>query len=432
MLRRLVFSCSLLYTSAVFSASTLEEATLITRLGYGHDLHGSSRNATTLELSPDFRFKHSESVRSRLSLRLVGDERDSLVPGKPRLKNYDPLSKPLAIGDSWLLELRDAYVELEPGGGLVRLGKQQLVWGSLDGIKVLDVLNPQSFEHFILAAFDESRIGLWSAYSDFTRHGWRFEGALIPDATTHYIPESNSFFEFKAPRFRFGQMNLNTSLPIRDAGPDDDRGTAAIRLSRYARGVDFQLVATSGLDFEPLGRTINSNNQQILETYHERRSLFGIGMETSFSSFALRGELSYSPNRVFNLRGPQGLTADRLANWRGGVGIDWSAPLGLFVNLQYLHEKIVSASRELVKPVNEQLVTLFARKRLLHDTLNVEFRWYEGLKDHDRLLRLLMSYQTSDRSTLKLALDNFRGTSRGVFGQFDPRDQLSLRFEHSF
>lgn len=432
MLRRWLLLCGLLYTSAAFSASILDEATLVTRLGYGHDLHGNARNATTLELSPDFRFKHSESVRSRLSLRLVGDERDSLIPGKPKLNNYDHLSKPLAAGDSWLLELRDAYVDLELGGGLVRLGKQQLVWGSLDGIKVLDILNPQSFEHFILADFDESRIGLWSAYADFTSHGWRFEGALIPDATTHYIPEPNSWFEFNAPRFRFGQMDSNNRLLSRDAGPDDNRGTAAIRLSRYVRGVDFQLVATSGLDFEPLGRTITSNNQQILETYHARRSLFGIGMETSFSTFALRGELAYSPNRVVNLRGPQGLTADRLANWRGGVGIDWSAPLGLFINLQYLHEKIVSAPSELVKPDDEQLVTLFARKRLWHDTLNVEFRWYEGLQDHDRLLRLFMSYQINDRSTLELTLDNFTGTSRGVFGQFDRRDQLSLRFEHTF
>jgi hypothetical protein len=47
------------------------------------------------------------------------------------------------------LELRDLYYEHRLDRS-VRLGKQQIVWGRLDGVKILDVVNPQTFREFIL------------------------------------------------------------------------------------------------------------------------------------------------------------------------------------------------------------------------------------------------------------------------------------------
>ena len=72
------------------------------------------------------------------------------------------------------------------------------------------------------------------------------------------------------------------------------------------------------------------------------------------------------------------------------------------------------------------------KRRFFYDTLDFELRWYEGLEESDRLFRALMSYQLSDHSTIKFALDDFKGDPRGVFGQFDQRDQLTLTFEHTF
>ena len=42
-----------------------------------------------------------------------------------------------------------------------RLGKQQVVWGTADGIKLLDIINPTDFRELNQNAMEDSRIPVW-------------------------------------------------------------------------------------------------------------------------------------------------------------------------------------------------------------------------------------------------------------------------------
>lgn len=57
--------------------------------------------------------------------------------------------------------LRELYVDTELGGWDLRLGKQQVVWGTADGIKLLDIINPTDFRELNQNAFEDSRIPVW-------------------------------------------------------------------------------------------------------------------------------------------------------------------------------------------------------------------------------------------------------------------------------
>ena len=57
--------------------------------------------------------------------------------------------------------LREAYVDTALGPVEFRLGKQQIVWGTADGIKLLDIINPTDFREFNQNTFEDSRIPLW-------------------------------------------------------------------------------------------------------------------------------------------------------------------------------------------------------------------------------------------------------------------------------
>jgi hypothetical protein len=48
-----------------------------------------------------------------------------------------------------------------------RLGKQQIVWGTADGIKLLDIINPTDFRHFVQDPFEDSRIPVWMAVGEY-------------------------------------------------------------------------------------------------------------------------------------------------------------------------------------------------------------------------------------------------------------------------
>ena len=57
--------------------------------------------------------------------------------------------------------LRELYADTSFGDWHLRLGKQQVVWGTADGIKLLDIINPTDWREFNQNTMDESRIPVW-------------------------------------------------------------------------------------------------------------------------------------------------------------------------------------------------------------------------------------------------------------------------------
>jgi hypothetical protein len=57
--------------------------------------------------------------------------------------------------------LRELYVDTSAGDWDFRIGKQQVVWGTADGIKLLDIINPTDFRELNQNAFEDSRIPVW-------------------------------------------------------------------------------------------------------------------------------------------------------------------------------------------------------------------------------------------------------------------------------
>jgi len=57
--------------------------------------------------------------------------------------------------------LRELYVDTSLAGWLIRLGKQQVVWGTADGIKLLDIINPTDFRELNQNTMEDSRIPIW-------------------------------------------------------------------------------------------------------------------------------------------------------------------------------------------------------------------------------------------------------------------------------
>ncbi len=412
------------------------DAGLVTSLAHYHSTDQNESVASQLVLEPYLEWSQSQNRSWVLSGRIRGDAQDQFLPGEPDFHSYSSASRPYATDKYWIFELRDAYLELDLNNSQLKLGKQQIVWGALDGIKVLDVLNPQSFEEFILDDFGSSRIGLWSIYLDTTIAGWRTELALIPDTTVHFIPPREARFALTAPRFQFGNQDPANAIDTVTIGPDDQEGTVGVRISRYLGGVDLQLVAVSGLDFEPYAQTPSEANLPVqpggppfLVLSNSRREVYGFAAQTSFSQAVFRLEASYIDDRTFNLRTPTTLTHVTLDQWRAAVGFDINGPLDTFINVQYLYDHVIDAPDTLTRPETEQILTTFIRRTFAYDTLKYELRYYASLEDKDSMISNRFEYQVNDNLLLRLAVDNFRGTQKGNFGQFDTRDQVSITWQ---
>jgi len=57
--------------------------------------------------------------------------------------------------------LRELYVDASLSDWAFRLGKQQVVWGTADGIKLLDIINPTDFRELSQNTMADSRIPVW-------------------------------------------------------------------------------------------------------------------------------------------------------------------------------------------------------------------------------------------------------------------------------
>jgi hypothetical protein len=412
----------------------IDSAVLGVELRYGHARELDQPVEALIEFTPEVEGRLMAGSRFRVSGRIRVDDQDDLEPGPLSGDSYDPASEPAALGPRGTAELRDAFLEIPLGRALFRAGKQQIVWGALDGIKVLDVVNPQSFREFILDDFGDSRIGLWSAWLDVPLGSWRLELAAAPDTTTHEIPAAGAYFELTAPRWRFGAGADEPALPtIREArGARLDDGLAGMRLSRWARGFDLQLFAVSGLDHEPLGRIAAGPSGPHVALYHERRNLFGFSAQFAAGPANLRTEVSYQPDRTFNVRQAAELKAVDRNQWRAAIGVDLAGPWDVFVNAQYLVDHVNNAPATLIRPSTDQLATLFLRKTFRYETVRTELRWYGSTQEDDGLVRAALTYQLGDNTTVRLAADTFYGDRDGVFGQFADRDRITLALSHTF
>lgn len=415
-------------------AAEVESASLETDLSYGYSRVTSATMQGLIELVPSLDLALPENSTLITSARLRIDAKDELEPGRPDLDTFAPGSRPLQLGDSGTAELRDFYFEFRSENGLVRLGKQQIVWGRLDGIKVLDLVNPQDFREFILDDFADSRIPLWSAYFDYNIGNWRAELALIPDGTGHMIPGAGAWFELTAPRFRYGAAPGQPGLPVitEQPGHSIDETAAGLRLSRQFKNMELALVAYSGNDPEPLGRLVAQDGAPAVERFYERRDAFGVSVDMGLGSTVLRAEYAYQPDRAFNTRSPGQLETVALDQHRGAIGLDIDGPLGVFINLQYLVDTISAAPPTLVRPDQDRLATLYLRRSFAYDSIVLAARWYHSFTDEDHLAAISIEYAINDDTSIELAAQAFSGIDEGLFGQFADSDRIILSLRHTF
>ena len=64
--------------------------------------------------------------------------------------------------------LREAYVDTELNGFSIRAGKQQVVWGTADGMKLLDAINPTDYSEMAQNQMEDSRIPVWMINAETT------------------------------------------------------------------------------------------------------------------------------------------------------------------------------------------------------------------------------------------------------------------------
>jgi len=118
--------------------------------------------------------------------------------------------------------LREAYVDGTVNDWSIRAGKQQVVWGTADGMKLLDMINPTDYSEMAQNQMEDSRIPVWMVNAETTKEdGSEFQVVVSQ-------PRENIF----------AGLNRNISTSVRDNGTSGVADTTDVSKAAGTPGQD--------------------------------------------------------------------------------------------------------------------------------------------------------------------------------------------------
>ncbi len=384
---------------------------------------------------PEARWRFDDGGRLTGRMRLRAQTEPGTRPGDIEKASFAPATRPQNIGDSAELDLRELYYERSLDDWYLTAGKQQVVWGKADGLKVLDVVNPQSFREFILEDFEQSRIPLWTfnierSIDNWLGGDWTLQLLWVPDQTYHALPTQNATYGFSSPRL-VPQAPPGVSARIRSPQKPDrliKDSDAGIRLSGFVSGWDISINYLYQYDNLPaLHQRFISGAIPVVEItprYH-RTHVLGGTFSRAIGDWVVRGELGYFTNRYFLSKDPQAQDGVAASPELSTVfGLDWSGFENTFISGQLFQSRLLDHHQGFTRPRLDTSFSFLLRRKLWNDTLQTELLWIVNANDSDGLLRPKLIYELEDNLEVWTGLDIFYGDRSGLFGQFDDNDRL--------
>lgn len=385
-------------------------------------------------LQPEFEFDLPRDLALTIIPRLRFDPADHLAPGQPSQDSSSDYNRSLLIGDPFELELREAYLESIIGETYLTIGKQQVVWGEADGLKVLDVVNPQDFREFILDDFDDSRIPLWTVRADIPIRETTLQLLWIPDSTYHLLPEDGATYEFVS---NVPQPPPGVPVTVEDVDrPDSFLGGSELgaQLSAMWAGWDFTFNYLYTYDDAPaLYRTIEAGPAITVDPEYERMHVIGGSFSNAFGDLTLRGELAYKTDRFYPTENALDVDGvEETGEVEYVIGLDWFGISETFLSVQFFQSILTEDSSGLLRDSIENTFTVFVQRDLMNDALQLSAIWIHSINHGDGLVRPAIDYELRSDLRLSGGFDIFYGPDSGIFGQFDEATRIVAGVEWSF
>jgi len=337
-------------------------------------------------------------------------------------ETYARISRPLKISPDVRLEVDEAVLSWRRRGARVRLGKQTVAWGVLDGLQVTDRFDATRRREAVFIDNRPDRIARWGARAELGAGGLRWDAAALFDGTSDQFAERGDAFEVVAPRFRAG-LPVGAPLPALQFDTPDDP-TLGLRATKTFGANDASLLVINGPDTEPV---ISPATGGVLLNY-KTRTLIGATWQRSSGARVLRTELAWAPAQPVNLDTPL-LGLDRRDRVLAGVGVDWDLPNGFFANAQIGADWV--QGDDLVRPNTDVITTIRIQRGWRNDTLRARAEAITSLSDGDGTFRPSLSWQASDTLRLEGGVDIVWGPLTGLIGQYRDRDRAWMRVRFS-
>jgi len=361
--------------------------------------------------------------------------------------------------------LQEAYLQLGNNPVRLRLGRQQLTWGKLDEIAILDVINPQDYTEGILLDKQQRKLPLLMAQGRYSFGNNAIEMVFIP----HFKPDQIHFFGSDWALFDhlkegiekriypqgIMQTVANITVEDTDRAYTFDNSEGAIRFVGRALNWDYGLYYMyiydrfPALAGESQGRraikrflynpTLNTLSDLMAATPtagdltltvdYNRMNVAGADFEATFGNFGLRGELGIFLSPLY-VREDFSLAERDTISF--GLGLDYTTSNNFYWNLQ-LVERLIPQYKDLYKTdkFTHQLVGIFSKDFLRGKIIPSLYCGY-NISYGDSFFNPELTYKVNDTVDVSVGSFVFNGNPSTTLGRFDANDVAYLTVEASF
>ncbi|MBL3827174.1 MULTISPECIES: DUF1302 family protein [unclassified Marinobacter] len=355
-----------------------------------------------------------------LNLEVRNDIEDQIDPGSPDQPFRAGMTRKSFPSDESELELRELFLDHYLGDAFLRVGKQQIVWGQADGLRVLDVINPLSYREFILPDIEYRRIPLWSAMLEVPFQSGTAQFVWVPDATvTESTLPGATYSLIPDPFDGTGRLVVNRPESFTD-------GDYGFRFSSFQNGWDLTANYLYHTVDDPLIRVDPS--LLLLEADYNRSHLFGFTASKPFGDFTLRSEVGFETQK--RISDPSSSVVFESEEVSYVIGVDYSGLSDTLLSAQLFQSHRPDVHGELDSTIEQ--MTLLMRRDFLNNTVNVEALAIFDNQNKDSLLQISSEYTLATNVVLHGGVDYFFGDNQGQFGRFRDESRVELGVKFSF
>lgn len=370
-------------------------------------------------------------------------------------------------GTDWL---REAYIDYYSNKLDIRIGKQQVVWGTADGVKILDIVCPMDMREFVLDEFAESRIPLWMLKIEYSpKVDGTFQFLFIPDFESNYIAPANSPFTFwnqqKGEEGIQRLRNLSHAIPIwgtvktsKDKpGQSFENAKVGVRWLDIYKGFEYSLNYLHGYDLSAATKLKIKNIRPIFlllglppggnwhfEKVFGQTEIFGGSFSKALTSgplrgLTIRGECAYVHNHLNNYGSSGKVTKMDQVNYV--IGLDKYIWTNWFFSFQFIqfYNSITSKHGEdlIFGPTGasldkfDNMLSLKISTDFFHERLKGEVLTVYG-DDNDWRTSPRFEFELTDDIILATGLNVFWGRKTGLNGEFQKNDEAYIEIKYGF
>lgn len=326
------------------------------------------------------------------------------------------------------IQLREAFLEYTGKNWSVKAGRQIIIWGKADGLRITDVISPMDLTEFLARDYDDIRIPVNGIVLSRFGKNWDLDLVCVPYIETYILP---------GPGNPWAGDDLSTEGVVLD--PEEKPAFSFSnmeyggKVSLYLSGIDFELSALNTWNKAPVySYYYDSTSRLHIRPEYHRLQFLGFGFSKSVYALIIRGESAFYFNKKFS----PDIETDQLDLLERNsinylVGIDWYPGNEWTLTGQFSDEYILDYSNKIANSKHTYISTLGITKKVFHSTLALSSFCYIGLNEGDFFNRTSIDYALSDNIHVMCGADWFEGDN-GLFGRYKDNSEIWFKAKYNF